>query len=216
MVKIEEQKHGSAGTVHLQIPGKHLQGRKITPLVQRLYERHLKLEENFRHLSSGPVIVSELGGNSDEGLFGEIKPIGLSGLLAVPLSNEMQKASSTVSEQQALVGLKAVNRICEQWGLSIEESANLVDMSLSTWKRARKPNFSGKLSKDQVLRLSAIVGIYKSLNLYFDDKIAHSWIKLPNVGPLCRGARPIDVLIEGGLPALLRVRQYLDALRGGS
>ena len=162
------------------------------------------------------MIVSELGGNSDEGLFGEIKPIGLSGLLAVPLSNEMQKASSTVSEQQALVGLKAVNRICEQWGLSIEESANLVDMSLSTWKRARKPNFSGKLSKDQVLRLSAIVGIYKSLNLYFDDKIAHSWIKLPNVGPLCRGARPIDVLIEGGLPALLRVRQYLDALRGGS
>ena len=72
MVKIEEQKHGAAGTVHLQIPGKHLQGRKITPLVQRLYERHLKLEENFRHLSSGPVIVSEVGGNADEGLVGEI------------------------------------------------------------------------------------------------------------------------------------------------
>ena len=119
-------------------------------------------------------------------------------------------------ELRTSVGLKAVGRICKKWGLSTEEGAALVDMSESTWKRAKKPGYSGKLSKDQVLRLSAIVGIYKALNLYFGDRIAQSWIKLPNAGPLFHGAKPIDVLVDHGLPMFIRVRQYLDALRGGA
>jgi hypothetical protein len=66
-----------------------------------------------------------------------------------------------------------------------------------------------------MLRLSALVGIYKSLKLYFDDEIARRWIALPNKGPLFSGARPIDTMIDGGLPQFLQVRTYLDALRGG-
>jgi len=113
------------------------------------------------------------------------------------------------------VALKAVGRIMTEWGIPVSQAARLCDMSESTWKRARKAGFSGDLTKDQLLRLSAIIGIYKSLELYFDAELAKKWILLPNNGPMFNGGAPVDVLIEYGLPHFIGVRCYLDALRGG-
>ena len=113
------------------------------------------------------------------------------------------------------IALKAVNRIMTEWQVPIGQAARLCDMSESTWKRARKPGFTGELTHDQMLRLSALIGIYKSLKLYFDDDLAARWMTLPNEGPLFGGMKPIDNLIEYGLPAFIGVRCYLDALRGG-
>lgn len=113
------------------------------------------------------------------------------------------------------VALKAYSRIVEAWSLAGREAAALADMSESTWKRAKKADFGGDLTRDQVLRLSALVGIYKALELYFDPPLARQWVKLPNRGPEFDGARPVDAMIAGGLPKILRVRTYLDALRGG-
>ena len=114
------------------------------------------------------------------------------------------------------VALKAYARVADAWSLSLREAAALADMSESTWKRAKKPGFAGELTKDQMLRLSAVIGIYKSLELYFSEGIARSWFTRANAGPLFGGARPIDSAIEGGLPQILAVRTYLDALRGGA
>lgn len=113
------------------------------------------------------------------------------------------------------VALKAYGRIADSWLLTLREAAALADMSESTWKRAKRPGFTGDLTRDQMLRLSGVVGIYKALELYFDRPLARQWIKLPNRGPKFDGARPIDAMIAGGLPKILRVRSYLDALRGG-
>lgn len=113
------------------------------------------------------------------------------------------------------VALKAFGNVATAWGLPVAEAAALADMSQSTWKRARKPDFAGELTHDQLLRLSAAIGIYKALRLYFDDPLAREWMTLPNTGPLFGGARPVDTLIEGGLPQFLQVRAYVDALRGG-
>jgi hypothetical protein len=113
------------------------------------------------------------------------------------------------------VALKAFARIAEAWSLTTAEAAALADMSASTWKRARKPGYAGDLTRDQMLRLSALVGLYKSLGLYFSAPLAHDWVRLPNRGPEFEGARPVDAMIAGGLPRILRVRAYVDALRGG-
>jgi len=115
-----------------------------------------------------------------------------------------------------VVALKAYARIVDDWGLSLKEAAGLADMSDSTWKRAKKPGFAGDLTKDQLLRLSAVVGIYKSLELYFSPTIARTWVTRSNTGPVFGGARPVDTAIEGGLPQILTIRTYLDALRGGA
>ena len=61
------------------------------------------------------------------------------------------------------VALKAYARVAEAWGLSLKEAAGLADMSESTWKRAKKPDFGVELAKDQLRRLSAVIGIYKAL-----------------------------------------------------
>jgi hypothetical protein len=113
------------------------------------------------------------------------------------------------------VALKAYARIVEAWSLPAPVAAALSDMSLSTWKRAKKPDYAGELTRDQMLRLSALVGLYKSLELYFSPTLARDWVRLANRGPEFDGARPIDAMIAGGLPKILRVRAYVDALRGG-
>lgn len=114
------------------------------------------------------------------------------------------------------VALKAYTRAAEAWKLTQKEAAWLADMSESTWKRAKKPGFTGELTKDQLLRLSAVIGIYKSLELYFSEPLAKTWFTRPNTGPLFSGSRPIDTAIQGGLPQILSIRTYLDALRGGA
>lgn len=125
----------------------------------------------------------------------------------------VQKRSADVMQA---VALKAFSAMVARWGVPNHEAAALADMSESTWKRARKPGYAGDLTRDQMLRLSAVVGIYKALKLYWSDSVARRWISLPNQGALFEGARPIDAMIQGGLPQILQVRLYLDALRGGA
>jgi uncharacterized protein (DUF2384 family) len=120
------------------------------------------------------------------------------------------------AEEVKDVALKAFGNIITEWRIPILEAAALADMSESTWKRARKPGYTGDLTHDQLLRLSATVGIYKALKLYFSDPIARRWMTLPNEGPLFGGERPVDTMIREGLPQFLQIRTYLDALRGGA
>lgn len=87
-----------------------------------------------------------------------------------------------------------------------------VGINLETCK---KPDFAGELTHDQKLRLSALVGLYKSLELYFNPPVAGQWVKRANRGPEFDGQRPVDAMIHDGLPKILRVRAYVDALRGG-
>jgi uncharacterized protein (DUF2384 family) len=112
-----------------------------------------------------------------------------------------------------IVGLKAVLHISAHWGLSDAELIAVTDIPENVWQLARREEFNGALSRDQLLRLSAIVGIYKALELYFSEKISSRWVTLPNTGPLFSGARPLDAMISDGLPAIIGVRQYLDDLR---
>jgi len=130
---------------------------------------------------------------------------------------EMQVAAKVRDPAQInAIALKAYARVVDAWTLNLKEAASLADMSESTWKRAKKPDFAGELTKDQLLRLSAVIGVYKSLQLYFSEPLARSWFTRPNAGPLFGGSRPVDTAIEGGLPQILAVRTYLDALRGGA
>ncbi len=114
------------------------------------------------------------------------------------------------------VGLKAYSRLAAQWRLTLREAAQLLDVSESTWKRIKSGQFSGDLTRDQTLRLSALIGLYKALALYFDPPLSERWVKLENTGPLFDGQRPLDKMIAGGLPTIIAVRTYVDALRGGA
>lgn len=78
-------------------------------------------------------------------------------------------------------------------------------------KRAQKKT----LDQDKLTRISLLLGIFKSLNILYSQELADAWISLPNSNPMFEGEAPLAYMIRGGVPALVRVRQLLDARRGG-
>lgn len=116
----------------------------------------------------------------------------------------------------ASVAAKSYSRVAAAWQLNNAEAAELIAVSTRTWARIKTGAWSGTLKRDQLLRISALIGIYKSLHLYFSKDIANRWVRLVNSGPLFNGHPPSSVMISGGLPSILETRTYIDALRGGA
>jgi hypothetical protein len=113
------------------------------------------------------------------------------------------------------VALKAYRRLVEQWGLTGLQAAALLDVSTSTWERLKAGGKERPLSQDQLTRISALVGIYKGLHLLFADDMSDRWPRLDNNGPLFAQRSPIESMMKGGIPQMLDVRRYVDAIRGG-
>ena len=113
------------------------------------------------------------------------------------------------------VALKAYRRLVEQWGLTGQQAAALLDVSLSTWERLKQDEKGKALSQDQMTRISALVGVFKGLHLLFADDMADRWPSLGNKAPLFARMSPIESMIRGGIPQMLEVRRYVDAVRGG-
>jgi uncharacterized protein (DUF2384 family) len=112
--------------------------------------------------------------------------------------------------------LEAVRNLAKAWGATGEEMAALLGIAPSTWDRFKSRARKRKaLSQDQLTRVSAMVGVFKGLHLLFADGMADRWIRLPNSGPLFANRTPIAAMIEDGIPTMIEIRQYVDALRGG-
>lgn len=112
------------------------------------------------------------------------------------------------------VALKAFLGLMRAWDLSNAEAAALLGVSASTLDRMKR-GYRPTLSQDQLTRVSALVGVYKGLHLLFADETADEWTRRPNRGPLFDRESPIEAMIEGGIPRMLEVRRYVDAVRGG-
>jgi uncharacterized protein (DUF2384 family) len=112
------------------------------------------------------------------------------------------------------VALKAFLALVKTWDLSNAEAAALLGVSASTFDRMKRGS-RPTLSQDQLTRVSALVGVYKGLHLLFADETADEWARRPNSGPLFERETPIQAMIEGGIPRMLEVRRYVDAVRGG-
>lgn len=111
--------------------------------------------------------------------------------------------------------LAGVIRLAEAWKLTGGEAAALLGVSASTWDRIRAGSWRNTLNQDQLTRVSALVGVFKGLHLLFADDMADRWPRLRNSGPLFENLTPIEAMAEGGIPSMIEVRRYVDALRGG-
>ncbi len=111
--------------------------------------------------------------------------------------------------------LIALRGLARAWKATGAEMAALVGVSESTWDRIKAANWNQTLSQDQMMRVSALIGIFKGLHLLFADSMADRWVRLRNAGPLFSNLTPIDAMIERGIPGMIEIRQHVDALRGG-
>jgi hypothetical protein len=124
---------------------------------------------------------------------------------------------SAPDEQARLsrTALKAFLSLCDNWAISDEVAFKLSGLDFDEWQMVKSADDTTILNQDQLTRMSALIGVFKSLNLLFADSFANEWPKTPNKGPLFDGQTPIDLMVAGGIPMMLKVRGHIDALRGG-
>ena len=105
--------------------------------------------------------------------------------------------------------------VASLWDLTVDQRrAILGDISKQTyhnWKAGKV----GALTRDQIERVSLVLGILKGVRLVFpDDTAAIRWLKAENKDLPFGGRSPLDRMTAGGINDLYDVRRYLDAWRG--
>jgi Protein of unknown function (DUF2384) len=135
--------------------------------------------------------------------------VGFSWDTAVDLSS---KENRTRLSPAAIRGLL---RIAKRWKLRDEDTRALLGGMSSGSFYNLKSGATRSLDEDQLTRISLLVGIFKAVNILYSRKLADAWIGLPNSNPMFAGEPPLNYMRKGGIPAFIRVRQLLDARRGG-
>ncbi len=108
---------------------------------------------------------------------------------------------------------RAVINLFDQWGVSDDQAAVLLGgIAPRTYQRWKAGEY-GRVGPDLSARLSNLMGMHKAVRLLFKDaRRGYGWVKRPNE---TFGGRPaLDILLGGQLTDLMRVRRYLDAMRG--
>jgi hypothetical protein len=130
-----------------------------------------------------------------------------------PTAVDLSKKENRVRLSPAAV--RGLLQIAKHWKLKDDDTRALLGgMSTGTFYalKGRQPRI---LDADQLTRISFLIGIYKALNILSSRKLADAWITLPNANPMFNGVSPLEYMKTGGIPAFMRVRQLLDARRGG-
>lgn len=113
-------------------------------------------------------------------------------------------------------GIRAFFRIAEAWDLSEgEKMAAMGGVSRATLFNWKRDPSNVRLGVDQLDRLSYLIGIYKALQIVFTrSEQADGWIRRPNSAPPFGGKPAADLMFSGRMEDLMRVRRYLDGVRG--
>ncbi len=117
-------------------------------------------------------------------------------------------------------GLRAFLAIADLWGLTEEQRRLILGYparsTYQVWINKAREHRDITLSVDVMMRISAILGIYKGLRILFaDDDNGVEWLRRPHKARVFGGASPIELITSGTQDALLTVRRFLDAACGG-
>jgi len=133
---------------------------------------------------------------------------GFSADMATDLSDrQVQKRLSPAAR-------KAFFKIANAWKIRDEEAKQLLGgISNGAFYQLKGGELKTPLDQDRLVRVSLMVGIFKALNTLYSQELADAWISLPNSNPMFAGDTPLAYMVKGGQPAMMRVRQLLDARR---
>lgn len=104
-------------------------------------------------------------------------------------------------------------KLAEIWELNTDQQIKLLGSpARSTYFRWRKDG--GEVSVDTTERISHLGSIYKALQILLDTPgDADRWIRKSN--RFFDGATALDIMLSGNLSDIIKVRNYVDAQRGG-
>lgn len=108
---------------------------------------------------------------------------------------------------------RAALNLFRLWAVTDEQAAILLDQPVRSYRRW-KSGAVGRIDRDARARLSNLMGIHKALRMIFREaQRGYDWIRKPNAA--FGGRSALDVMLDGDLTDLMRVRRYLDSERGG-
>ncbi|MEP1933131.1 MAG: MbcA/ParS/Xre antitoxin family protein [Roseibium sp.] len=134
-------------------------------------------------------------------------------LLEIPRTQAFPD-SPVVTDAEAAAMARAVINLFNKWQITDAEACEILGgLGMRTYARWKKGS-PGRIDRDLATRLSLLMGIHKGLRYLFSDPVrGYRWIKTPN--DVFSGETPLAVMLEGSMFALVRLRSYLDAERGG-
>jgi hypothetical protein len=106
-------------------------------------------------------------------------------------------------------------KLADLWQLSVDQRRVLLgDISRQTYHNWQNGKVA-TLSRDQLERVSLLLGLHKGLKLLFvDDVAAQRWLKSANADVPFAGKTPLERALCGSVNDLFVVRRYVDAWRG--
>src|ERR1700730_9567420 len=114
------------------------------------------------------------------------------------------RAGPISEPMQAGAGLRTFTRIAEQWKISGRDAMALLGVdSRSTYyellKRARESKEVKGLSRDQLDRLSYLLGVYEAVRVLFShsQESRDAWVTRTNTAALFGGRSPIEIMRSG-------------------
>ena len=136
-------------------------------------------------------------------------------------SQTKQRRPAPIPEPaQAGAGLRTFARIVGLWRLPASDAMALlgVDSRSSYYdllKRAREAREVNGLSRDQLDRLSYLLGIYEAIRTLFphSEDTRNGWVARANAAPLFGGRSPVEMM-RSSMIGLYRTFAHLTAARG--
>ena len=119
-----------------------------------------------------------------------------------------------ITQDEAEATARAAINLFSKWQISDAEARKILgDLPQRTFARWKAGQI-GRIDRDLATRLSLLMGIHKGLrHLFSDHQRGYAWVKRPN--EVFNGRTPLEIMCEGDMFALARVRTWLDSERGG-
>jgi hypothetical protein len=136
-------------------------------------------------------------------------------IAGIALDRPADLSSRKVQEKLSPSALLGFFRLTDVWNLRHEDARGLLGGISNGAYYSLKRRPAKTLDQDKLTRISLLVGIFKALNILYSKTLADAWVQLPNSNPTFGGESPLVLMIKGGVPAMMRVRQLVDARRGG-
>ena len=120
------------------------------------------------------------------------------------------------STDQRGVILRTALRVLEKWKATTEQASNVLRVSRSSISRAHKGK-GVELDRDQLERASIVLNCHASLRLVFDNpENVYGFMGLENQNEFFNGRKPLEIMAQGDLLALLETYKRIDAFCGVS
>ena len=130
------------------------------------------------------------------------------------------RAAAITEPAQAGAGLRTFARIAEQWKIPARDAMALLGVdSRSTYyellKRARESTGVKGLSKDQLDRLSYLLGIYEAIRVLFphSEETRDGWVSRANAAPVFGSRSPLETM-RSSMIGLYQTFAHVAAARG--